>query len=362
MPHGISKNVPLAPRTTLGVGGNAEYFAEVKTITELNAVLEWAKNEHITSTILGGGSNVLIDDAGVPGLTIGMKIQGITYVPGEDGFVYVTAAAGESWDAFVSDTTKKGLWGLENLSGIPGQVGAAPIQNINAYGASVADLIVSVDVLHCVTTERSTFHQVDCRFGYRDSFFKTEKGKEYIVTGVTFRLSKTKKMQTSYRSSLQSVQRYLEEHAFTEPTPEHIREAIIAIRKNIGMLEGMYRSAGSFFKNPILNSDTFKRVQQIVTERHTEKEKKFTPWYWELPHDVVKVSTAFLMECTPYNKNDFREKTFRGRVGISPVHTLSVVNVHDAQAEDIKAFVEEITNAVEKEFGIRIETEVCFIS
>lgn len=357
----ILKSVPLAPLTTLQIGGPAEYFAEVHTFAELQELTHWAHQEGLPVFVLGGGSNVLIHDTGVPGLTLVMKIQGITYESSKDGSVLAKVAAGESWDAFVSDTTEKGLWGLENLSGIPGKVGGAPIQNINAYGVSVGDTIVSVEALHRGTNEFRTFSASECQFGYRDSFFKTEIGKEYIITQVTFLLSKAQKVQTSYRSSLQSVERYLEEHSIATPTSENIRDAIIAVRKRIGMVEGMYRSAGSFFKNVVVRADEFASIKNIVAEQHVAKEKKFSPWHWELPDGMVKISTAFLMECTPYNKDDFKEKTFHECVGISPVHTLSLVNVNNAQAEDVRAFVEVITNAIEKEFGIRIETEVCFI-
>jgi UDP-N-acetylmuramate dehydrogenase len=357
----ISKGVPLAPLTTLQIGGPAEYFAEVHTLAELQELTHWAHQEGLPVFVLGGGSNVLIHDTGVPGLTLAMKIQGITYESGKDGSVLAKVASGESWDEFVSDTTKKGLWGLENLSGIPGKVGGAPIQNINAYGVSVGDMIVSVEALHHGTNESRTFSASDCQFGYRESFFKTEVGKEYIITGVTFQLSKTQKIHTSYRSSLQSVERYLAEHAITAPTSENVRDAIISVRKRIGMVEGMYRSAGSFFKNVIVRADEFVQIKNIVNEQHAAKEEKFSPWNWELPDSMVKISTAFLMECTPYNKDDFKEKTFHGCVGISPVHTLSLVNINNAHADDVRAFAEVIIDAIEKEFGVRIETEVCFI-
>jgi UDP-N-acetylmuramate dehydrogenase len=288
-------------------------------------------------------------------------LTGVTYAEEGNGTVLVNVAAGEEWDVLVLDATSRGLWGIENLSGIPGRVGAAPVQNINAYGVSVGDVVVRVGTYHKETGECVSFTHDECRLGYRDSFFKTSEGSAYIITEVTFRLSTARDVHTAYRSSSQSIERYLTEKGITEPAPGDIREAVLQARRNIGMLPGMYQSAGSFFKNTIVTGGDFARIERVVAERHREKGEKLSPWHWNLPDGTVKISTAFLMECTPYNKTDFRGKTFKGTVGISPLHTLSIVNAGGATAEAVRAFGDEIVRAVEGEFGVRIEPEVCFL-
>ncbi len=358
MPPSVVQNVPLASRTTLGVGGSAEYFAEVRESSELRAVLVWAREKGLPVTVLGGGSNVLIADAGIPGLVVCPKLLGISYAAQSPESVIVTAGAGEDWDELVHSVTGRGLWGIENLSGIPGTVGAAPVQNINAYGASVADVTMRVSGL-TLSGEPFSFTQSECRFGYRDSIFKVEEGRDHIITEVVFRLTRTRHAETSYRSSSQSIARYLTERGIEAPVPGDVREAVLRARKNIGMLSGMFRSAGSFFKNTVVSAGEFQRVLRTVSERHAEKGEKLAPWHWDLPDGTVKISTAFLMECTPYNKTDFRDRTWNGAVGISPLHTLSLVNAGGATAKDIADFSDEIVRAVREEFSVRIEPEVC---
>lgn len=361
MPRCITRDISLAPYTTLGIGGSAEYFATVSTEEELREVLTWARGKHLLVSVLGGGSNVLVPDSGIKGVVLHVCVEGVTYTEDGVGAVLIRASAGEAWDSLVLEVTSRGLWGIENLSGIPGWVGATPVQNINAYGVSVGDVIVSVGAYHKETGEYASFTRDECRFGYRDSFFKTEAGSAYVITEVVFRLSTARDAHTAYRSSSQSIERYLAERGITEPVPTDIREAVLRARRNIGMLLGMYRSAGSFFKNTIVTGEDFARIERVVSERHGEKGEKLSPWHWGLSDGRVKISTAFLMECTPYNKTDFKGKTFGGAVGISPLHTLSIVNVGDATAESVRIFADEIVRAVEEEFGVRIEPEVCFL-
>lgn len=362
MPECITKDAPLAPYTTLGIGGSAEYLATVTNPDELGSVVAWAKEQELPLTVLGGGSNVLIADTGIRGVVLSMCMRGISYEKGEEGKVLAEVAAGEVWDSFVEDAARRGYWGVENLSGIPGKVGAAPVQNINAYGVSVGDVIVSVQAYDTREGKFVTLPHDACRFAYRDSLFKTDEGTKYIITGVTFTLTTERALQTSYRSSSQSIERRLKDAGIDTPSPLDLREAVLAVRRNIGMLLGMYRSAGSFFKNTIVSREEFLTIKAKVLEEHAEKNAVLSPWYWEMPDGMVKVSTAFLMECTPYNKTDFKGKTFRGTVGISPLHTLSLINAGGAHAEDVHAFVEEITRTIEKEFGVRIEPEVCYLS
>ncbi len=357
----IKENVPLAPLTTFHIGGNAEFFVEVTTLGELQEAVLWAEEKGVSVTTLGGGSNVLIRDEGVRGLVIHMKLRGFEIKTDTSEYVEVHVGAGEPWDAFVEEMTEKGLWGPENLSGIPGCVGSAPIQNINAYGVSVGDVITSVDVFDVTTKEKKYLMHDDCQFAYRNSFFKTQEGKKCIITHVTFRLSQKKDVHTTYKSSSQSIERLLTEEGIKSPTPSDVRRVVLTIRKNIGMLEGMYQSAGSFFRNTIIDSETFKTVLAKVEEKYPEKSEKLTPWYWVLPDKKVKVSTAFLMECTPYNKTSFAGKLFNETVGISPLHSLSLINVKGGTAADMEAFATHIKETIFTEFGVMIEEEVCMM-
>lgn len=362
MPPYIQTNIPLAPRTSLKVGGNAEFFCEITSDALLEEALTWAQNNNHKITILGGGSNVLIADAGIQGLVLSLNTKGITYTALDDDTFRVRVAGGETWDDFVRAVVERKLWGLENLSGIPGNVGAAPVQNINAYGVSVGDTIESVEVCHLDTQEKKVLTHEECEFAYRDSFFKTEAGKKYCITEVTFILRAHAQSATTYISASQSIAKKLIEKNITVPTSNDIRDVVLEIRKNIGMLPNMYQSAGSFFKNTIVSREQFAHIAHVVAEKHRVIDEKFTPWYWELPNGNIKVSTAFLMECTEYNKTKFAEQTHNDVVGISPRHTLSLITVGNATAKDVQEFAEKIITAVYTEFNVRIETEVCFLS
>lgn len=362
MPKGIRQQISLAPYTTLQIGGVADYLCEVKSLEELEAACRWAQQTDIPILILGGGSNMLISDEGFRGLVIHMQTKGLTITVESDTEIRVRVEAGESWDSFVAYSVMQGWSGLENLSGIPGTVGASPVQNINAYGASVADTIVSVEAFD---TDRGVVKNVahaECQFGYRDSVFKQSVGSSYIVTAVTFRLVTAESTNLSYRSSSQSIARYLEEKNILTPTLADIREAVLYARRNIGMLEGMFRSAGSFFKNTIVSAEEFSNISQIVSINFLELSEKMSPWYWLLPSGDVKVSTAFLMECSPFNKETYGIKRWNEVVGLSPRHSLSIVTEDGANTSDVQEFAQEIISAVKNIFKVTIEPEVIFIS
>jgi len=359
----IQKNIPLAPLTTFGIGGAAEFFTEVHSEEELTEAAQWAKKYGHRMSILGGGSNVLITDVGIEGLVVHMNIDGIEYTEGDDTHVLATVGAGVSWDELVATTVEKELWGIENLSGIPGTVGGAVVQNINAYGVTIGTRVVSVETVHIPTRTQKTFQPDECMFSYRNSFFKElGVGKEYVITKVRLSLSKKTAVHATYKSASQSMQSYFEAHHITEPTPEDVRQAILEIRTRIGMVEGAYKSAGSFFINPIVSEEVFKQVLASVEEKFRAKSEQYTPWYWVLDTGEVKISAAFLMECTPYNKTAFIGKTFNGTVGISPLHTLSLVNCGNATASDVEHFAKEIVAAVQKEFGVTLTSEISFLS
>lgn len=358
----IEKNISLAAYTTLKVGGVADYFHRLTDEQNLIELVAYAESVGLPMWTIGGGSNVLINDGAIHRLVIKNELKGITFSRNDEtDEELVTAAAGEKWDDFVSVVVERGLSGLENLSGIPGTVGAAPIQNVNAYGAQVSDVIQSVRVFDQKTKEFRSLNARECAFGYRDSVFKAPAGAGFIVTAVTFRLAPAGAANLVYRSASQSIERYLKEQGTEAPSLSDVRKAILHVRSNIGMLEGQFRSAGSFFKNTIVSAEDFKRIDAIVKEQFFEHNEKLSPWNWQLPNGAVKISTAFLMECSPFNKHTYGEQRWRGVVGLSPKHSLSVVTETGATAVDVQAFVAEIIAAVEKKFGVTIEAEVNFI-
>jgi UDP-N-acetylmuramate dehydrogenase len=354
----VQQNVSLGQYTTLQVGGVSDYVIEVDSVTALQEACEFASTHtKLPPLVLGLGSNVLIGDEGYRGAVLLMRIQGVREVIDDDG-IQLTAMAGEDWDGLVLYTTKNGWWGLENLSGIPGTVGASPIQNINAYGASVSDSIVSVSVYDVVQNKIYSLSKEACRFGYRDSIFKHADMKHCVVVSVTFVLQKTIVKNISYKSSSQSIEKIMAEKNILTPTAPDVREAVLQARGTIGMLEGMFRSAGSFFKNTIVTNEQFTKVLAKVETDFPELNDKFSPWYWRLDDQSVKLSTAFLLECSPYNKSTFGIKRHRGVVGLSPKHSLSIVTEAGATAADVKDFVEIIILSVKNIFAVTIESEV----
>jgi UDP-N-acetylmuramate dehydrogenase len=352
------QNVSLAPYTTLGVGGVAKYFVVVKDVEELRAAWRFAKQTATPPFILGGGSNLLIADGVIDRTVIKPELQGVVWRENSTASTTtLTVAAGEDWDALVATAVARGLAGLENLSGIPGTVGAAPVQNINAYGAAVADVVESVEVFDGDTEAVRTLTNAACQFEYRDSIFKQPAGKNLTVTAVTLRLAPAGHTNLVYRSASQSIGTYLAERGITEPTPSDVRDAVLWARGNIGMLAGQFRSAGSFFKNVIVSAEQFAILRHTVETTFPELSTQLSPWHWSLPDGREKISTAFLLECSPYNKRTYGTTRING-VGLSPKHSLSIVTEPNATATAVSDFVALVTEAVAELFGVTIESEV----
>lgn len=356
----IIEQASLAPLTTLGVGGTARYLVRATAAADIAAAVAFSEQKTGQSPIiLGDGTNVLFPDESLDRVVLQVALPGITESVQANGTVELTVGAGEDWDAVVAYAVERGFSGLENLSGIPGTVGAAPVQNINAYGASVADSIVSVEVYDTAAGAACRLTAAECHFGYRDSIFKHGDGRNLIITAVTFCLVKEQKSALDYQSSSQSIARLIAERG-VEPSPETVRDAVLTARGNIGMLKGQYRSAGSFFKNTILPEEQFAKLQAVISEEHAERSEKLSPWYWPLPDGRVKVSTAFLLECTPYNKTTYGTTRIDG-VGFSPKHSLSIVTEPGATAAQVRAFASRVETAVSETLGVQIEPEVIFI-
>ena len=333
----IEHNILLSPLTTFGIGGKARYFCRAQSGDDLIKAAQFAKENHLTLLVLGGGSNVLFPNEGFEGLVVKIEMLGIEFTESGE-HVEAIASAGEDWDAFVELCVQKGLYGIENLSGIPGTVGASPVQNIGAYGAEVKDTIKWVEVFDIKKMKpRILSHRV-CKFGYRDSVFK-HNGADLIVLRVAFALSKKGEVNISYRD----VREYVEKRKISNPGLREVREAVLEIRSRKFPDLDLVGTAGSFFKNPIVTAAKYERLR-----------KK----YPELPgfpagNNRVKLSLAWIID------HICKLKDLRiGDAGVSPNQTLVLCNFGNAGADDIRALAREISSSVKQHTGIEIEPEV----
>ncbi|MES2216241.1 MAG: UDP-N-acetylmuramate dehydrogenase [Patescibacteria group bacterium] len=333
----IQKNIKLAKYTTFKIGGPASFFCIVKTDEDLVEAITFAQKEKQHLFVLGGGSNILIHDRGFNGLVIKMCMEGIEY-DGEN----VRAAAGEGWDDLVDQAVTKGLYGLENLSAIPGTVGAAPVQNIGAYGAEASNTIVSVRAFDIKNMKFVELTNEECTFSYRDSLFKHEKGR-YIITCVNFKLSREPKVNTSYKE----VREYLAKKNIVNPTPEDIRHAVIEIRWGKLPDWKLWGTAGSFFKNPVVNADHFSKLRQTFPD---------LPGF---PEDDgrVKVSLGWILDKVCHVKG-----LCVGNVCTYEKQALVLVSRPGATSEEVVKLAHELMDTVKEKTGIEIEGEVEWVN
>ena len=259
-PRRLERNVPLAPLTTLGIGGPARLFLRAESVDDIREAVAWAEVRHEPLFILGGGSNLLIADGGFDGLVVQIDLRGTTVLTEGSVAVTVYVAAGERWDDFVALAVAHGWAGIECLSGIPGLTGATPIQNVGAYGQDVSETIIGVEAIERDTGRVVTLTNWDCGFGYRQSVFKSSAKGRYIVAGVTFRLIPGGNAMIRYPE----LQTYLDERDIEAGDLRQVRNAVIAIRKRKGMVldpaDPDTRSDGSFFMNPVVTFQWILRV------------------------------------------------------------------------------------------------------
>jgi UDP-N-acetylmuramate dehydrogenase len=344
----ISENVPLAPLTTLRVGGAARYLVDAQTISEVSEAVEFSRSRSLPLFILGGGSNVVISDAGWPGLVLKIGITGINHRHGHEEVVF-EAGAGEDWDKFVGLVVAHNCAGIECLSGIPGSLGGTPVQNVGAYGQEVASTIESVLALDLRDGQLHELCNQACGFSYRGSIFNTRERGRYIILRVNYTLKPGGDAYVAYGD----LQRYFAGWS-DKPTLADVRDAVRKIRAGKGMLitagDADCRSAGSFFKNPILSAEQY----QALTARAAAKKLQI-PNYPALDAQK-KVSAAWLVEHSGFSKG-----YGNGAVGISRKHALAIVNRGSATAADIVAFEEDIQQRVQEIWGIRLEPEPVFV-
>ena len=340
----ISERVPLAPLTTLGVGGGARWFVEAADEGTVREACAWARQRGVPLRVLGGGSNLVVADGGVDALVLRIAVRGLTHRE-RDGAVELTAAAGEPWDAVVAHSIERGWAGLECLSGIPGLVGATPIQNVGAYGQEVSDTVVSVRALDTSTGEAAEIPAAGCGFAYRDSMFKRQTPARFVVLAVTYRLRPGGAPTVSYGD----VQRAL---AGRTPSLAETRAAVLTIRRGKSMVlddpsDPNRRSCGSFFLNPIVDAGQ----AASVTERSGDPAMP----RWPQADGRVKLSAAWLIERAGFTRGERA-----GAVGLSTRHTLAIVAHDGARTADVLAFARRVQDGVEQRFGVRLSPEPVF--
>lgn len=344
----MQENISLAPFTTLKVGGKARFFVSAETEKQVLEAIGFAEEYDLDVFILGGGSNVLIADAGFDGLVVQINLQGIETSPEKDGVVYLTAQAGEDWDEFVRFCVGKNLQGIECLSGIPGFLGGTPVQNVGAYGQEVSETIRTVRVFDRKTRETLELTNADCGFQYRQSIFNTKEKNRFIVLAVTFALKKGGEPKIVYKDLLDFFGGYT-------PTLAETREAVCRIRAEKAMLVRQggadSNSVGSFFKNPVVSRDDFARIVEIAEKTG----------FKSIPHfpageENIKIPAAWLIE-----KSGFQKGYKKGNAGLSSKHTLALINRGDASAAEILELKSEIQAKVKNTFDVELTVEPVFV-
>jgi len=336
----MKENQTLAPFTTFGIGGPGRWFVEAGNEDEIVEAVAWARERGAALFVLGGGSNLLVSDAGFDGLVLQVAVKGIE----QEGEVF-RAGAGEDWEHCVRQSTDAGCAGLECLAGIPGTVGGTPVQNVGAYGQEVASAIDRVRAFDVKERAFVELANAECGFSYRRSRFNTVDRGRYIVTRVDYRLREGGAPLITYAD----LKFHFKDWAGT-PSLEEVAEAVRGIRQAKGMLvvEGDpdCRSAGSFFKNPMVAGDVAERVRQYAENAGVALR------VYPSAGGMVKIPAAWLIE-----QAGFKKGYALGAAGISSRHTLALINRGGATAEEIRSLAGRITDVVEAKFGIRLEME-----
>ena len=343
---------PLAPLTTLELGGPARHLVEPRTRDQVLASVAWAKARGAALLVLGGGSNVVISDAGFDGLVLRTgAVRGRRFEP-EDQHMLVHAAAGEPWDPLVADVVARGWAGVECLSGIPGLVGATPIQNVGAYGQEVADTIRTVTALDRATGQVVQLDADACDFAYRDSMFK-RRPDAYVILEVTFALLPGGAPRVRYQELAAELDARLAGRA---PSVADVSETVRALRRRKSMLldrgDPNHRSVGSFFTNPVLSAAAAGAVVARAVASGAAATTTDIPQFPAAGGREIKLSAAWLIEHTGFVKG-FR----RGAVGLSTNHALALVHHGGGTTAELLALAHDIQQAVQSRFGVPLTYE-----
>ncbi len=332
----LQRDVPLHRLNTFGLPARAAWFAAIDSQDRLAALIATPEWRYLQRFVLGGGSNVILT-GDFDGLVLHARIPGRALVAEEPDAWLVRAGAGESWHAFVGWTLEQGWPGLENLALIPGTVGAAPIQNIGAYGLELAERFHGLDAVDLETGERVTFDRAACRFGYRDSVFKHEAAQRFLIVSVTLRLPKDWRPVSGYAE----LARELETAKIAKPTARQIAGAVIAVRSRKLPDPAQIGNAGSFFKNPVVDAAAFARLLARYPE---------APHYPQ-PDGAVKLAAGWLIERCGWKGRWF------GAVGVYEKQALVLVNRGGARGQDVLRLARAIQESVFDSFGVELELE-----
>ncbi len=337
----IKENILLAPFTTLKVGGPARFFTRVASLEDIKQAVEFAKDKKLKIIPLGGGSNILVSDEGVDGVVVKMESRGKEWSEVNGDFVNLKASAGEEWDDLVDSAVKKDLYGLENLSGIPGTVGAGPVQNIGAYGVEISDVIVEVEVFDIEKEEVLIFKKNDCCFGYRQSLFKDFLGR-FLILSVTMRLSKKPKVVSHYKDIEEKIKEKNKDLKISD-----LRDLVLDIRsKKFPDMEKL-GSAGSFFKNPVVSVPHLKKMQKKYPD---------IPFY-SVGSEHVKIPLAWILDKVLNLRGVKKDET-----GLFDSQPLVLIAYENATQQKILSFAEEIKRKVKNATDIDVEYEVKILS
>lgn len=332
----IQRNVSLKDYSTMRLGGIANALTTVTTEQELLDALAWARQNALPLLVLGGGSNVIFSD-GFDGLVIINRITGYQVTQDTPQSTTICAGAGENWDGIVARTVNANLHGIELLSGIPGTIGATPVQNVGAYGAEIADTFIELKAYDLTADQFVTLSKADCHFTYRDSIFKDPAKRHHIIVSVTLRLTKDEPKPPFYAS----LQAYLDERGITEYHPLAIREAVLAVRSRRLPDPAIIANTGSFFKNPIVST----QVAEELQAKHPDLA------FWPLKDGKVKLAAGWLLEHAGL-------KGYKAHgMATYEHHALVLVNESAKTCDDLLTFKQEIITAVREKFGITLEQE-----
>lgn len=335
----IQENFSLKRLNTFGIAKSARFFTSVESIKSLQEALIWAKNHSCKSLILGGGSNILLTDD-FDGLVIKMEIKGIELIHEDDDSILVQVGAGENWHDLVTFAIDQNWAGLENLSLIPGTVGASPMQNIGAYGVEIQEVFESLVALDRSSMETRTFSKEECKFGYRESVFKHEFKDQYVICSVIFKLRKKPDLRIEYGA----IRDVLKEKGIVEPSIREISEAVIAIRSSKLPDPKEIGNAGSFFKNPTISPGKYSELKSSFPE---------IPGY--PTEEGIKVPAGWLIEQAGWKGKRI------GDVGVHAKQALVLVNYGNGEGAEIIDLSNQIRKSVKDKYGIDLHPEVNFI-
>lgn len=341
----IQENVSLKRYNTFHIEAKARLFAEINSEDELKQILKDSKYAQAPKLILGGGSNILFTQD-FDGLILKVNIPGIEVIKEDQENVWIKAGAGVNWHELVMHCIALGYGGIENLSLIPGTVGAAPMQNIGAYGVEIKDIFDSLEAVHMQTGKTQTFNNEDCQFGYRESIFKTTLKGQYIITCVTLRLSKHPVINISYGAIEETLAQMQSENGNSKaPGIKEVSEAVIYIRQSKLPDPKVIGNAGSFFKNPVISLRQYQQLKQVYEK---------VPAY-ELPDHTVKIPAGWLIEQAGWKGKRL------GAVGVHDKQALVLVNHGGGVGEEIRTLALQIQKSVYDKFGIELTPEVNII-